>query len=237
MNAADFENEERVRRRITGAAVVLVLLGLIVAYVFARPPVPGPKKPKPPQVVVVTPLLPPQAQPPPQTPPPQPEPEKTLDKEEEPQEMAEKEAAGSPASEAPGPEEPPAQFGTGLSGEGANSYGLSNRGDGGSGSKAGGGGGGTGSARAAFLRGLNATLQAELKRHPGLTNAAFDVGLEVRVNADGRIASITIQTSTGDPSIDRILTSDFVGVLLPQAPPSGKPGTIKTRVQGRKPHP
>jgi hypothetical protein len=136
--------------------------------------------------------------------------------------------------EAPGPEEPPDEaLGTGLTGDGPNGFGLSNRGDGRRGS--GGGGGTGGNARAAFLRGVSVTLQAELKRHPLLRKAVYDVTLKVRVSAEGRVLSITPQPSTGDPSLDRVLSTDFVGVRFPQAPPSGKPGVVTTRVRSTKP--
>jgi hypothetical protein len=55
------------------------------------------------------------------------------------------------------------------------------------------------------------------------------------VSGEGRVIAITPEPSTGDPAIDRILSNDFIGVLFPQPPPSGKPGVVKTRAKSTKP--
>ena len=227
MSAEDFESEGRLKRRIISIAVIVGIFGLGAAFVLKSPSEPPKKKAKPVEIVAITPL--PLPLPPP--PPPPPEPEEAPEP-EEPEELAEEEPVDEP--ETPGPEEPPDEaLGTGLTGEGSNGFGLSNRGDGRRGN--GGGGGTGGNARAAFLRGVSTTLQAELKRHPALKNATYDVTLNVRVSGDGRVLSITPQPSTGDPSLDRILSSEFVGVRFPQAPPSGKAGVVKTRAKSSKP--
>ena len=186
------------------------------------------KKPKPAEIVAVTPLPPP----PPPSPPPPPEPEKAP--EPEPEELAEQEPVEPTEPEQPGPDEPPDEaLGTSITGNGSSDFNLSSKGNGRPGG--GGGGGGTGSARAAFLRGVSTTLQAELQRHPALKNAAYNVTLNVRVSGDGRVVAITPEPSTGDPSIDRILSNDFLGVLFPQPPPGGKAGVVKTRAKSTKP--
>jgi type IV secretory pathway VirB10-like protein len=227
MSADYLENEGRVKRRVIGGVVAVVLLGLGAAFVFKGPSEPPKKKAKPPEIVAVTPLPPPP--PPPPTPP---EPEKPP--EPKPEEMVEQEPVEQAEPEQPGPEEPPDEaLGTSITGNGSGDFNLSTRGNGRPGG--GGAGGGTGSARAAFLHGVSTTLQAELKRHPALKNATFNVVLNVRVSGEGRVTAITPEPSTGDPSIDRILSNDFIGVRFPQPPPSGKAGVVKTRATSTKP--
>ncbi|MEK7949604.1 hypothetical protein [Luteolibacter soli] len=227
MSANYLQTEGRVKRYVIGSLFVAAVFGGATTWVVMSPSTPAKKKPKPPEIVAITPL-PPQPLPPPQQPPepekaPEPEPEDLV---EQPPEQAE--------PEQPGPESPPDEgLGTGVTGNGSGDFNLSNRGNGRPGG--GGGGGGTGSARAAFLRGVSTTLESELKRHPTLKNATYNVTLNVRVSAEGRVLAITPEPSTGDPSIDRILSNDFVGVLFPQPPPSGKPGVVKTRAKSVKP--
>lgn len=227
--SAKFSHEEgQTKRRFIGIAVILALLGLGAAFVTKKPSEPPRKKPKPVEIVVIEPFVPP----PPPPPPPPPEPEKV--EEQESEELAEEEPVEVAEADAPGPDEPPDEaLGTGLTGDGPNSFGLSSRGDG----RPGGGGGGTGgsgASRANFLRGVSTTLETELKRHPLLRNATYDVTLRVRVSADGRVLAISPQPSTGNPSIDRVLANDFVGLRLPHPPPSRKPGVVKTRVKSAK---
>ena len=228
MSAGYLENDGRVKRRIIGGVIIVALLGLGTAFVLKGPSEPPKKKAKPVEIVAITPLPPP----PLQSPPPPPEPEKAPEP-EEPEELVEQEPEQA-ETEQPGPEEPPDEaMGTSITGGGSSDFNMSNRGDGGRGGR--GGGGGTGSARAAFLRGVSTTLQAELKRHPALKDATYNVVLSVRVSGEGRVIAITPEPSTGDPSIDRILSHDFTGVLFPQPPPSGKAGVVKTRAKSTKP--
>ncbi|MCW1887288.1 hypothetical protein OKA04_21300 [Luteolibacter flavescens] len=227
MSARHSENFGWLVHRIIGGAVVVALFAAASSCNRSET---AKKKPKPVEIVAITPLPPP----PPLLPPPTPEPEKAPEP-EDPEELVEEEQVEEAEPEVPGPEEPPDEgLGTSITGNGADGFGLSTRGDGRPGGS-GPGGPGTSGARAAFLRGVSTTLQAELKRHPVLGKATYDVTLNVRVSAEGRVLSITPEPSTGDPAIDRILSHDFTGVLLPQPPPSGKPGVVKTRAKSAKP--
>jgi len=215
-----------VKRFVIGSLFVAGVFGGATTWVVMSPSTPPKKKAKPVEIVAVTPLPPP----PPPLPPP-PEPEKAP--EPEPEQLAEEEPVEQAEPEQPGPEEPPDEaLGTSITGNGSSDFNLSSKGNGRPG---GGGGGGTGSERAAFLRGVSTTLQAELKRHPALKNATYDVVLNVRVSSTGYVVAITPEPSTGDPAIDRVLSHGFIGLLLPQPPPSGKAGVVKTRAKSAKP--
>lgn len=226
MSVEDFENEGRLKRRLIGGGVVLVIAGVVTAFVLQKPTAPAPKKPKASEMVIVS--VPPPLPPPP---PPPPEPEKQEEPEEK-EEMIEQEPVVENEPVDPGPEEPPADLGTGLTGDGSNSFGLSSRGDGGNrGTVRPGQGGGRFDRYAVILQN---TLASELRRNSKTRNATFNVQVSVRIDSDGRITSIKPKSSTGDPSVDAALRNDFIGVRFSQAPPADMPMPVHTRLVGRK---
>lgn len=241
MSAENQQREGRLKRGliigglaalgVAGWVVILVIAALIVVttiIINREPSTPTPKKAKPVEIVSV--VIPPPPPPPPLPPPPEPE---TPPEPEEKEEMIEQEPIAETAPEEPGPEEPPADLGTGLTGDGPNSFGLSNRGDGG-----GRGGNGTGRGpggrfdRYAVL--LQNGLAAELRRNPKTRSAAYNVQVSIRIDADGRITSIKPKASTGNASVDSALRNEFIGIRFSEPPPADMPMPIHTRLVGRK---
>ena len=175
---------------------------------------------------------------PPPPPPPPPPPEDLPPPEPEEPEMIEQEPIAEAAPEEPDPappEEPPASLGTGLTGEGGpDGFGLSNRGNGGRGN--GGGVGRAGGGRfGSFAAALQNTFAAQLRRNPVTRRAVFEVEVSIRVDDNGRITSVRLKSSTGDPEIDRALRQDFIGTQLAVNPPADMPMPIHTRLRGTKP--
>lgn len=206
--------------------IVLLIAGASAFIAGCGEKQPTAKKKAAPTAVEV--VLPP---PPPPLPPPPPKQEEPEPEPKE-QEMIEQAPVVEAEPEEPGPEEPP-DLGTGLTGDGPDGFGLSNRGDGG-------GAGGNGKERKGggrfdhYAVVLQNTLAAELRRNPKTKVASFNVQVALRIDAEGRITSLKPKSSTGDPSLDEALRNDFIGIRFSEPPPADMPMPIQTRLTGRK---
>src|SRR5262249_4076395 len=149
------------------------------------------------------------APPPPPPPPPvvKPPPPQEEQKIEEP--MIKEEAP----KEAPPKDEPP--LGTGIKGEGSDSFGL--------GGKPGNGriGGGDGSKWGWYASQVQSRIQQALQQHRKTRTASMNLTVRVWADASGRISRAQLASSTGDASLDSALRDEVLtGLQLPEPPPA-----------------
>jgi len=158
----------------------------------------------------------------PPPPPPPPRPPQEEQKIEEP--MIKEEAP----KEAPPKDEPP--LGTGIKGEGSDSFGL--------GGKPGNGriGGGDGSKWGWYASQVQSRIQQALQQNRKTRTASMNLNVRVWADASGRISRAQLAGSTGDTSLDSALRDEVLtGLQLPEPPPAGMPAPITLRVTARRP--
>ncbi len=135
-----------------------------------------------------------------------------------------------PKSEPP-KEEPP--LGTGIKGEGPDSYGL--------GDKAGngriGGDRGNGSKWGWYASQVQSRIQEAMQRNRKTRSASLTVNVRVWPDGAGRIARAQLAGSTGDPALDGAIRDEVLtGLQLQEPPPPGMPSPITLRLMARRPH-
>jgi TonB family protein len=132
--------------------------------------------------------------------------------------------------EAPPKDEPP--LGTGIKGDGPDSFGLSD--------KAGNGRigpGGNGSKWGWYASQVQTKIEEALRRNRKTRSASLSVNVRVWPDATGRINRAQIAGSTGDPALDSALRDEVLtGLQLQEPPPAGMPAPITLRVTARRPH-
>lgn len=223
---------------------VLIVLGVLLmtgagAY-FAFQPKKETKKKAAATTVSIMPVLPPPPPPPPTpppTPPPQEQPPPDTPKQEEFQaeEKPEEKPEEAPKQEAP--DDPP-PLGTNIQGEGADNFGLARGGGNGLIGGTGKGSGGSGSTKfGAYAGQVQSRMLQALQSHKRTRSAALAVKVRIWVDSSGRITKATMEGSSGDPAVDRAITSEVLpGVQLSQAPPADMPMPIVLRVNARRPN-
>ena len=231
-SSEDFEAEGRVKRRVIGGLIAIVLIGGAASFFFVDYK-PAPRKPKAAEIVNIT-LPPPPPPPPLPPPPPQPEPPPEPEK----QEMIEQEPVveAEPEPDAPSPEEPPADLGTGITGDGPNGFGLkAGNGNGGGNGRIGGNGRRGGGRFDRQAVGIQNTLLAALKRNDKTRKSEFSGTVSVWADTSGRITRVKLDGSAGSPVVDQAIRDEFTGLQLPDV--TGMPMPIHLRLSGRKPSP
>jgi TonB family protein len=131
--------------------------------------------------------------------------------------------------EAPPKDEPP--LGTGIKGDGSDSFGLGN--------KAGNGriGGGDGSKWGWYASQVQSRIQQALQQNRKTRTASMNVNVRVWADPNGRISRAQLAGSTGDASLDNILRDEVLtGLQLSEPPPAGMPAPITLHVTARRPH-
>jgi protein TonB len=224
MEFDDDEPEQPQQSFLRRYRIAIVVTGVLIAGIIAFAKfMAGGGHSRHESVVMVNlpPPLPPQVTPPPPPPPP-PEQEKTeqpMIKEEQP-----KEAEAKPKNEAP--------LGTGIKGNGPDSFGLS--GKEGNGRIGGGGGGGT--KWSWYAREVQSRVQEALQQNRKTRSASLAVNVRIWPDASGRITRAQLAGSTGDAALDQALHEALTGLQLPDPPPSDMPSPITLRVTERRPH-
>jgi outer membrane biosynthesis protein TonB len=131
--------------------------------------------------------------------------------------------------EAPPKDEPP--LGTGIKGDGPDSYGLSD--------KAGNGrigGNGDGSKWGWYASQVQARIQQALQQNRRTRTASLSVNIRVWPDTTGRISRAQLAGSTGDASLDSALRDEVLtGLQLQEPPPAGMPAPITLHVTARRP--
>lgn len=87
--------------------------------------------------------------------------------------------------------------------------------------------------RMAYYDALEDDLKAYLRRDRRIDRRAFAVAIEVRIDADGRIAKIRIERGTGDTGTDRMLT-DILENAWVSKPPDGLVQPLLLALQAKR---
>lgn len=170
-------------------------------------------------------------------PPPPPPPPKVEEKEPPKEEMvAQEEVKPDEAKpEEPKPSDDPPPISTGLTGDGPGMAGLGAYAPGhGNGTGIGGGGRKGGSKYGWFAAQVQRGITDALKRDERMRNTTFSVKARIWADNTGRIVRATLSGSTGDASIDAILTNNILsGLKLAEPPPADMPMPIVMRLNAK----
>lgn len=133
------------------------------------------------------------------------------------------------------PEEAPPQnepLSTGIKGDGANSFGLSNK----PGSGLIGGDRRKGTKWSGYASQVQSSVQQALQRNRKTRSANMSVNVRVWPDANGRISRAQLAGTTGDPSLDAAIRDEVLtGLQLEQPPPNDMPTPIMLRLAARRP--
>jgi protein TonB len=133
--------------------------------------------------------------------------------------------------EAPPKDEPP--LGTGIKGDGPDSFGLSDK----AGNGRIGGNNGNGSKWGWYASQVQSRIQQALQQNRKTRTASLSLEVRVWADATGRINRAQLAGSTGDPTLDSALRDEVLtGLQLQEPPPEGMPAPITLRLTARRPH-
>jgi outer membrane biosynthesis protein TonB len=134
-----------------------------------------------------------------------------------------------PTSEPPKDEAP---LGTGIKGDGADSYGLSNR----AGNGRIGGTGANGSRWGWYASQVASRIQGAMQRNRKTRSANLSIEVRIWPDGSGRVSRAQLTRSTGDPALDTVLRDEVLsGLQLDQPPPAGMPAPIVLHITARQP--
>jgi outer membrane biosynthesis protein TonB len=163
-------------------------------------------------------------------PPPPPPPQSTPPPPQEEQKMEQPMIKEAEAKSEPPKDEPP--LGTGIKGEGTDSYGLSDK----AGNGRIGGTAGNGSRWGWYSSQVAALIQAAMQRNRKTRSANLSVDVRVWPDSSGRLSRAQLTRSTGDPNIDNALRDEVLtGLPLQEPPPAGMPVPIVLHITARQP--
>jgi protein TonB len=219
----DDEPEPPAQRFLKRYRVAIIVTGVVLAGIIAVAKLAssGGGSSRRDSITMVS--LPPPPPPPMMTPPPPPQQdeqrmEQPMIKEEQPK-------------EAPPKDEPP--LGTGIKGDGPDSFGLSDK----AGNGRVGGNNGNGSKWGWYASQVQSRIQQALQQNRKTRTASLSVNVRVWPDATGRINRAQLAGSTGDPTLDSALRDEVLtGLQLQEPPPEGMPAPITLRLTARRPH-
>src|SRR5262249_42169440 len=217
------ESEQPAQERRTIFRAMLIILGLVAVVAVVAKLASGNAVSSHREALTLVSIDPPPPPPPLQSTPPPPKPE-----EQTMEQPMIKETQ--PDSERP-KDEPP--LGTGIKGDGPDSYGLSN--------KAGNGRiGGTrtnGSRWGWYASQVASRIQGAMQRNRKTRSANLSIEVRVWPDGSGRVSRAQLTRSTGDPALDNVLRDEVLtGLQLDQPPPAGMPAPIVLHITARQPH-
>jgi protein TonB len=208
------------RFRIAIVVTAVVLVGIIAIAKLASS---GGGSSRRESITMVS-LPPPPPPPPPVMTPPPPPPQQEEQKMEQPMIKEEQ------PKEAPPKDEPP--LGTGIKGDGPDSFGLSDK----AGNGRIGGNDANGSKWGWYANQVQSRIQQALQQNRKTRSASLSVNVRVWPDATGRINRAQITGSTGDPALDSALRDEVLtGLQLQEPPPAGMPAPITLRLTARRP--
>jgi len=233
----DDEEDETLFQRHRWLLPVIVLVAGGGLYYFATNFKGGPSAPvrAPERFVFVDPPPPP---PPPPTPPPPPPPKV---EEEKPKEEMVEQAPVKPDEvepEKPKPVDEPPPIGTNNVGSGPpDGFGLgANRGGVGGNGNGIGGNGKRGSKFGWYAGQVQGAIADAMRRDERVRSATFSVKARVWADASGRITRATLSGSSGDSTLDSLLTNQVLtGLQLKEPPPADMPMPIVMRLNIKPP--
>jgi outer membrane biosynthesis protein TonB len=209
------------RFRIAIVVTAVVLVGIIAIAKLASS---GGGSSRRESITMVSLPPPPPPPPPPVMTPPPPPPQQEEQKMEQPMIKEEQ------PKEAPPKDEPP--LGTGIKGDGPDSFGLSDK----AGNGRIGGNDANGSKWGWYANQVQSRIQQALQQNRKTHSASLSVNVRVWPDATGRINRAQITGSTGDPALDSALRDEVLtGLQLQEPPPAGMPAPITLRLTARRP--
>ena len=216
----------RHRIKLTVGAFVVVGLGV---YLVTRHDS-GPRRPAPTiQTVAIV------APPPPPPPPPPPRPREPRPQPDAPQQMIAQESVPNeaPPPDAPAPSSAP--LGTGIKGDGPDSFGLGTTG--GNGGMFGGTGnrGGSGGRWGWYASQVQSSIQSALAANPKTRSLSLDARVRIWVGADGGIERVELSGASISAEATAAIKEALTGLPLRQTAPAGMPMPIVLRVSLRRP--
>jgi len=173
-------------------------------------------------------------------PPPPPPPPKVPEQKVMEQKMVEQPRMDDPENkpdDKPAPDPAPAALGTTIKGDGSSdAFGL-----------AAGGGGGffggpvtqrkQGSKWGWYASKVQTSISSALHKNPKIRTASFKIEIRVWADSFGRITKVSVVNSSGDLTLDNLITKDIlVGLQLSEAPPADMPMPIVMRVSAKRPN-
>lgn len=203
-------------------AIVIIVASLATVGAVAKLASSGSTSLRHEQFTIVSLQPPPLPPPPPQntaTPPPQ------EDQQIEQPMMKEAETKSEPPKE-----EPP--LGTGIKGNGPDSYGLGGK----PGNGRIGGAAASGSRWGWYANQVATRIQEAMRRNRKTRSANLSVDVRVWPDTTGRVSRAQLARSTGDSDLDNVLRDQVLtGLQLQEAPPVGMPAPIVLHVTARQP--
>jgi outer membrane biosynthesis protein TonB len=186
------------------------------------------RKPAEPQMVRLV-LPPPPPPPPPKIQPPPPKDEKQTEQ------AAPDKAPEKPADKPKPVDKPPEGLGTSIRGPGTGMAGLGSYGNGMIGGTGKGPGGG--SAASYYANQVQTKVAEALRSNPKTRSASINsLKFSVSVDGTGRITSINLAGSTGDPSLDAAIKNEvLIGLKLDEPPPKEMRMPVNLRLTARRP--
>jgi TonB family protein len=134
-----------------------------------------------------------------------------------------------------GTDEPTADLGTGLIGDGPNSFGLTAGGGARRGSRQIGARAGA-SRWGWYAARVQNTVSSTLASHPTTRNATLSIQVRIWADRNGRVVRAQLVNSSGDRSLDEVIRNQILnGMMLPDPPPDDMPMPINLRISARKP--
>ena len=204
------------RYRIAIIVTGVVLAGIMVVAKLALSNGGSPKR----DSITLVSLAPPP--PPPPAPPPPPPPQQDEQKMEQPM-IKEDQPKEAPKNE---------PLGTGIKGDGPNSFGLSDKpGSGRIGTES-----GKGTKWSWYANQVQSRVQQALQQNRKTRSASVTVNVRVWPDMNGRINRAQLANSTGDPLLDAAIRDEVLtGLQLDQPPPTDMPAPITLRLSARRP--
>jgi protein TonB len=166
----------------------------------------------------------------PPPPPPPPPPSSTPPPPAEDQQRTEQPMIKEEQAQPEPPKDEPA-LGTGIKGDGPDSFGLGGQ----AGNGRIGGTGGNGSKWGWYANQVQSRVVEAMQRNRKTRAARLDVTVKVWPDSSGRVARAQLVGSTGDPALDSTISQEILVGLQLQPPPPGMPAPITLRLSARRP--
>lgn len=216
----DYDEERGFFQRYGFVIGIGSVVALVAVLVFGHHPDGPSRVVRPPDVVMVRPLLP---TPPPPTPPPEP-PKEIVQK------MIDQTPMDKPEDKPDAPKDSSPAITTNVTGTGSDAFGLG----GGAGGNGAGGRGGPHSRFGWYAGQVQRIVQEALGRSRVLSQAEFSDRIKIWADSTGRVTRIRLEKSTGNASFDQAISEALEGLQLEEAPPGDMPMPIMMRVVARR---
>ena len=133
--------------------------------------------------------------------------------------------------EAPPKDEPP--LGTGIKGDGPDSFGLSDK----AGNGRIGGDQSDGTKWGWYASEVQTSIATALRQNRKTRSANLNIRVRIWPDSSGRINRAQLASSTGDASLDSAIRDEVLnGLQLREPPPAGMPSPIVLRLNARRPN-